>query len=136
MSGERPLPFLDTSTLLYAFSADDRRTRAEALVCEPFATGVQALNEFAAVARRKLDKEWPAVRTALDDIRLLAKRIIAIDVTIHEAALDIAEGYKLSFYDSCMLAAALQSGCTRFYSEDLQHGLIVERQLVIVNPFR
>ncbi|MDR0814676.1 MAG: hypothetical protein LBN37_02865 [Bacteroidales bacterium] len=31
---------------------------------------------------------------------------------------------------------ALQSGCKLLYSEDLQHGQVVENQLTILNPYR
>ena len=39
-----------------------------------------------------------------------------------------------SFYDSLIVASALEAGCVRLYSEDMQHGQRVE-QLTIVNPF-
>jgi predicted nucleic acid-binding protein len=34
----------------------------------------------------------------------------------------IQERYRLSWYDSLIVAAAQQAGCKRLYSEDLQHG--------------
>ena len=34
-----------------------------------------------------------------------------------------------------MIAAALKLGCTTFWSEDLQDGLVVEGRLTIHNPF-
>ena len=37
--------------------------------------------------------------------------------------------------DSIVVASALEAGCDRLYTEDMQHGLIVENQLKIVNPF-
>jgi len=59
------------------------------------------------------------------------------DITpaIHAAALDIAEQYGYSFYDSMILAAALHAGCRRVYTEDLQAGQKIKDQLLIVNPF-
>jgi predicted nucleic acid-binding protein len=38
------------------------------------------------------------------------------------------------FFDSLIIAAALSAGCDRLYSEDLQHGQLIEG-LTIVNPF-
>jgi predicted nucleic acid-binding protein len=131
-----PLPFLDTNILLYACSVDDRAAKAQELVSEPFVTSVQALNEFAAAARRKLRQEWTLIRSILEDIRSLARRIVVIDVDIHISAIDLAQGYKLSFYDACMLAAALRANCSIFYSEDMHHGLVVDRRLTITNPFQ
>ena len=42
--------------------------------------------------------------------------------------------YMLSFYDSLIVAAAQEAGCTRLYSEDMQHGQVIGK-LKIVNPF-
>jgi predicted nucleic acid-binding protein len=131
-----PLPFLDTNILLYAYSADDRAAKAQALVSEPFVTSVQALNEFAAAARRKFRREWSIIRATLRDIRSFANQIVVIDVETHTSALDLAEEYKLSFYDGCILAAALRANCSIFYSEDMHHGLVVDRRMTITNPFR
>ncbi|WP_292994765.1 hypothetical protein [Nitrosomonas sp.] len=38
------------------------------------------------------------------------------------------------FTDALIVAAALESGCTRLYTEDLQHGQKIDG-LVIENPF-
>jgi predicted nucleic acid-binding protein len=54
---------------------------------------------------------------------------------LYEQALDIQSRYQYSFYDSLIIAAALDGGCTRLLSEDLQHGQRIE-SLTIENPFR
>jgi len=51
-------------------------------------------------------------------------------------AFDIAEKYGYSYYDSQVIACALETGCTVLYSEDLQHNQIIENTLRIVNPFQ
>jgi predicted nucleic acid-binding protein len=38
-------------------------------------------------------------------------------------------------YDSQIIAAALAAGCTVLYSEDMQHGQLIDGTLSIVNPF-
>ena len=43
--------------------------------------------------------------------------------------------YGFGFYDSLIVAAALDAGCKTLYSEDLQHGQRVEG-VTIINPFR
>jgi predicted nucleic acid-binding protein len=50
--------------------------------------------------------------------------------------LTLAERHGFAFYDALLVAAALRAGCTRLYSEDLQHGQVVDRQLRILDPFR
>jgi predicted nucleic acid-binding protein len=49
-------------------------------------------------------------------------------------ALGIQERWSYSFYDSLIIASALEAGCTILYSEDLQHGQTIEG-LRIINPF-
>ena len=46
-----------------------------------------------------------------------------------------AERYKFSFYDSVIVASALHARCKILYSEDLQHGQVIEKQLRVTNPF-
>ena len=49
-------------------------------------------------------------------------------------ALDIAERYGFSFYDSLIVAAAIESKCTTLYSEDMHHSQHIGN-LSIKNPF-
>jgi predicted nucleic acid-binding protein len=55
--------------------------------------------------------------------------------TINRAC-KMAEVYGYSFYDSLIIAAAMESGCNILYSEDMQDGHIIEEQLTITNPFK
>lgn len=43
--------------------------------------------------------------------------------------------YDFQLFDSLIVASALEKGCETLYSEDMQHDLLVEEQLKIVNPF-
>ncbi len=47
----------------------------------------------------------------------------------------LRQNYRFSYWDSHVVAAALDGGCTKLYSEDMQHGLVVENILTIQNPF-
>jgi predicted nucleic acid-binding protein len=129
-------PFLDTNVVLYAFrEGDSRRQKAEALLVKGGLISVQVLNEFAAVARRRLNKSWQEVRRALAILRVFCPEPATLTVKTHEAALRIAERYKYSIYDGLIIAAALETGCNVLYSEDLQDGQVIENSLTIRNPF-
>jgi len=52
----------------------------------------------------------------------------------YHRGLDIQGRYRYSFDDSLIVAAALEVGCTRLFSEDLQDGQLIET-LTIENPF-
>ena len=62
-------------------------------------------------------------------------RVIGLTAELHDRGIALAGRYSLSVYDAMIVAAALESGARTLYSEDMRHGLRVERALTIVNPF-
>lgn len=131
-----PREFVDTNIVVYAFTDDPRSEKALALLGKGCAISVQVLNEFANVARRKLDMSWIEVEDALTSIRTLCPTILPLDIDTHLLAIEIAKRHKLSVFDALVIAAALQGGCETLWSEDMHHGLMVEDRLRIENPFR
>lgn len=134
MSGAEP--FFDTSVLLYLLSSESEKAdRIEGLLAVSGIISVQVLNEFASVAIRKLTMSWADVREILDTVRTIC-RTEPLTADDHDRAGEVMERYKFSFYDSVIVASALRAECRILYTEDLQHGQLIERQLKIVNPFR
>jgi predicted nucleic acid-binding protein len=88
------------------------------------------------MARRKLRFSWRETAKALNAVRQLCPPPLPLTLATHEAALGIAERLGYRFYDSLILASALEAGCSTLYSEDLQDGQVVEGTLAIRNPFR
>jgi predicted nucleic acid-binding protein len=128
--------FFDTNVLLYLLSGDDRKAdRAEALIANGGTISVQVLNEFAAVASRKLRMPWPEIREILADIRAIC-RVAPLDIDTHDAGLGLAESGGLPVYDAMIVASALRAGCKVLYSEDFQDGQLFEKRLTVRNPFR
>jgi predicted nucleic acid-binding protein len=132
MAGE----FLDSNVLVYAFTDDPRAAAAQALLERGCTISVQGLNEFANVARRKLGKSWQEIRDDLAAIRTVCATVVPIDVDTHETAVRVGERHGFAFFDALMVAAALRTGCDTLWSEDMQHGMIVDGKLRIANPFR
>jgi len=129
--------FFDTNVLIYAVAENDPRgPRAEALLASGGVVGVQVLNEFVSVVRRKLRMPWKDVIEALDAIRVLCPSPVPVTISTHEAALLVAETHGFEIYDALVIAAAMEVGCTTLYSEDFQDGQIIDRNLTIRNPFR
>lgn len=127
--------FLDTNILLYLLSEDETKSvQAENTVAAGGVISVQVLNEFASVARRKLDLSFDEIREFLSHICMVCP-VMPVTVTVHDQGLRIAENYGLSIYDALIVAAALSAGCTTLYSEDMQDGQIIDAQLLIRNPF-
>lgn len=128
--------FFDTNVLIYAVANNDPRAqKAEALLASGGIVSIQSLNEFAAVARRKLKMSWKEITEFLDLICILCPNPVPISLDIHTAARAIAEEYGYSIYDALIASAALDAGCKTLYSEDLQDSQIINRQLTIRNPF-
>jgi predicted nucleic acid-binding protein len=129
--------FFDSNVLIYAMvSGDSRRERAQQLVAQGGVISVQVLNEFVAVARRKMRMPWEDVIEALAAVRILFPSPGSITLDAHEAALKIAQQYGFGIYDAQIAASALEANCSMLYSEDLQDGQVIEKRLTIRNPFQ
>ena len=97
-------------------------------------TGIQAMNEFYAVATRKLRHVvLPEGVSVLLDLLLLWDPQ-PVDTAVFQRARDIEARFKLSWWDSLIVAAARLQHCSVLYSEDLQHGATLDG-VKIVNPF-
>ncbi len=70
-------------------------------------------------------------------IELLIKytKVVTLKPTDIKNALSIKERYQIQWYDSLIIAAAIQSQCKILYTEDMQNGLGINNTLTIVNPF-
>ncbi|KRE17227.1 hypothetical protein ASE66_30470 [Bosea sp. Root483D1] len=128
--------FLDSNVVVYAFSDDPRNAVAEELLGRGCEISVQVLNEFANVARRKLGFSWAEITDAVEAITTLSRIVHPLDLATHQEATRLAERYGFGFYDALIVASALRADCAVLYSEDMQHGLIVDERLRIGNPFQ
>lgn len=128
--------FFDTNVLLHLLSADDGKAdRAEAVMAGGGVISVQVLNEFAAVSARKLQMTWAEIVDVLTQVRALC-RVVPLTTETHDAALRLAARRQLSVYDACIVASALEAGCSILYSQDMQHGQFFDKRLKVVDPFR
>lgn len=135
--------FLDTNVFVYSFdsSKPSKRERSLALIQEALETGTgmissQVIQEFLNVATQKF-----SVPLKIEDARTYLRFVlnplchIYPSQPLFESCLDIQAETNYSFYDSLILAAAVQGGCIILYSEDLRDGQQV-RGVKIVNPYR
>jgi len=126
--------FLDTNILVYVLLDEGTKQQtALQLLQSGCVISIQVLNEFTQVARKKASLEWQEIADLSTAIQTLTE-IITLDKNIHNVGLTIANKYGYSFYDSLIVAAALEAGCNLLFSEDMQHGQQIET-LIIRNPF-
>ena len=135
--------FLDTNVFVYAFSlrelekADTAKQLIRMAITQR--SGVisyQVMQEFCNVAQRQFDAPLSTMEIEQYLFEVL-RRLLAVhsSVDLCAEALHIRERYKLSWYDSLIVAAALEAKCDVLYTEDLQHGQRFD-DLVVTNPFR
>lgn len=128
---------VDSNITVYALStAGWKKQIATKLIGEADFISVQVLNEFANVAWRKQGRTWPEIARSIADLRSTVGRILPIEEPANADAVRLAGRYQLNFYDALMLAVALSGGARTFYSEDMQHGMIIDGALRIIDPFR
>jgi len=129
--------FLDTNILIYYHRldcADKKEISANIIKDCDCVISVQVINELCSVLTKKyptLEKDIELFLVDLIDIC----DVVQISSDLALSSLKIHFKYKTSYYDSLILAAALESGCSVLYSEDFQHGQIIENSLEIRNPF-
>ena len=129
--------FIDTNVLIYGYSEDEPDKRQRAIDCVRSGEAwisTQVLNETINVLKRKFSLSYSQIRDAVQELSE-GFPIVLVSVNTIEMALNLAERYQYSYFDSLILASALEAGCQILYSEDLQHGQRIENQLMIVNPF-
>ena len=129
-------PTLDTNILIYAFGkqADARKQVAIEIISKCNIISLQVVNETIYVLQRKFRFPNSELNKVVEFIK---QNFVISDLNINtlDTTLKIAETYGFSFWDSMMVAAALNNHCSILYSEDLHHNQIIEGRLQIVNPF-
>lgn len=127
--------FVDTNVLVYFGDAGSAKfEQAAATIRTGGIVSVQVLNEFANVARTKNRLDWETIRQSLDIIKALFE-VRALTLATHESAMALAQRHRLNIYDALIVASALEAGCDTLYTEDMQHDLLVDERLRLVNPF-
>jgi predicted nucleic acid-binding protein len=134
--------FLDTNLFIYQLEfLDEKKGKiAENIITRGIACGnacisFQVIQECINTIRRKAEIPLGQAETQkyLETVLFPLWRIMP-SRQMYLRALSIQDRYGFTFYDSLIVTAALDKGCSRLYSEDLQHGQRIER-LVIENPF-
>lgn len=129
--------FIDTNLLVYAISTEaDKADKIELLFREPFdfLISTQVINEFIHTCYRKNLLTAGEIRSAIEDFLSFFDLAIIQESTIF-LALKLKDQHNFSWYDGLIVATALENDCTHLFSEDMQHGMLVEQVLTIQNPF-
>jgi len=93
----------------------------------------QVIREFFAVAQRR---GFVAPKSAREIARALCERLEVVTSTLDDlrAASELAERYRLQYYDALLCCTAKRGGCAFLLSRDMQDGFMVGT-LRVVDPF-
>ena len=141
--------FLDTNIFIYALTEpkeknkkEDLQKRAVALKLlakffneKDIVISVQILNElhFNMLRKFKLDDEL-VIKSIEENVFAIAL-VEELKVQTYTKASQIRKKYNISYWDSLVVASALESSCSTLYSEDMHNNLVIENSLTIINPF-
>jgi predicted nucleic acid-binding protein len=134
--------FLDTNVFAYAFDAGApaKAKKAARLVRDAVDTGrgvvsYQVVQEFFNLAFRRFAGTMSAAE-AEQYLITVFRPLLAIHSSpaLFVEALRVRDKFRFAWYDSIIVASALEAQCDTLYSEDFQHGRKIER-LRIENPF-
>lgn len=129
--------FIDTNILVYLSSTEEqKKEKVKKLLYSQQSASIstQVLSEFSNVIYRK--KLFPSEKLLefMDIFSKIFKIEIITPITVRDA-IKIKEKYQFSFWDSMIIATALENNCNLLISEDMQHNQMIENRLKIINPF-
>lgn len=130
---------VDTNVLIYSRDPrDPRKQTAANNLLASLADGVllwQVACEYLA-ASRKLEQFGYDLTQALADVSDMRAAWLTVLPTweVADRAERLLQKYSLSFWDALLVAACLEAGVTRLYTEDFDDSVRAEG-LEVVNPF-
>ncbi|EIJ41888.1 putative nucleic-acid-binding protein [Beggiatoa alba B18LD] len=131
--------FFDTNLLIYLYSVDE--PEKQQLVIEQIQTtenrwiSTQVLNELSNTLYKKFKLECDDISHVLTEL-VDTFQVAVVQPTTIMQALEMVKRYHYSYYDSLIIATALEKSCNALYSEDMQHQQVIEQTLIILNPFK
>ncbi|MEW6087990.1 MAG: PIN domain-containing protein [bacterium] len=132
--------FIDTNIYVYSSLEDnlhiEKRNKAVNFIKtidKTIISNTQVINEFYVIlVRNKISDSM--IQERVEEI-IKNTELILITVESIRLSWKIKEKYKYSYWDSLILASALENGCSCVYTEDMQNGQLIEEKLNIINPF-
>lgn len=145
MNNTNKLVFIDSNIWLYCFlSGQDKDPEEDARKqniansitdLEGIIISTQVINEVCSVLKRKLGFNEEQVFSLIESFER-RYTVVPVDLLVVKNASKLRQQYSFSFWDSLIIASALEAGVTTLYSEDMQDGLVVADTLEIINPFK
>jgi len=128
---------LDTNILIYLHDANQlsyKRDKANELIAQGAIICPQVVSEYLNVCQKRL--KMPKHNALASFLTWLPYCELSVfQQSIYTDVLSLMDKYQFQLFDAIIVSSALNSDCTILYSEDMQHNLIVDERLKIINPF-
>ena len=134
--------FLDTNIFVYSFDANSPKKAAQAkkLIRRAIEThsgivSYQVVQEFFNVALRRFAKPMSGA-DAEQYLSTTFRPLLSVhsSIALYGEALRLGARFRLPWYDSLIVASAIEGQCVALYSEDFQDGQQIG-SVTISNPF-
>ena len=131
--------FIDSNILIYAVSQNLPKCEiARKLLIENttrITISSQVVNEFINICIKKNTLSLEGTFKYAEEFMEIFN-FSGIHKSEVKSAMHIKKRYKYAYWDSLIIASALENDCSILYTEDLQHRQVIEEKLEIVNPFK
>lgn len=131
--------FIDTNIFVYSLLENEARKHDQAVALMESLTGnfifisTQVLSELD-VSLYKHDVKETEIENKIRKL-IDIYNILIVNISTIKLCWKIRKKYFYSYWDSLIIASALESNCSILYTEDMQNGQMIEGKLKIVNPF-
>ena len=130
--------FIDTNILIYFISNEKKKKlRAKEIIfsSQEVYISAQVISEFISVCLSKKLLSIAEITPLIDNF-LSALRFSSVEESTIKKALQIKQDYNFSYWDSLVIASAIENNCSILYTEDMQDGQIICDSVTIINPFK
>ena len=130
--------FIDTNILIYFISNEKKKKlRAKEIIfsTQEVYISAQVVSEFISVCLSKKLLSIAEITPLIDNF-LSALRFSSVEESTIKKALQIKQDYNFSYWDSLVIASAIENNCSILYTEDMQDGQIICDSVTIINPFK
>jgi len=127
---------LDTNMLIYCHdeNSGDKQNIARDLIARSPVISTQVVSEYINVLKRIFQIPKTMIIRACMPV-LKNCEIKAVDIATLQTSERLIHRYDFQLFDAIIVASALDNGCQTLFSEDMQHGMIIDKRLSIINPF-
>jgi predicted nucleic acid-binding protein len=136
----KPLCFVDSNIWLYAFIESNESRKSSAarslIAASRICVSSQVINEVSVNLIKKASFTEEALATLVRSFFTRYPVAIELSEGLLNTASQLRTVYNFQFWDSMIVASALSLNAEILYSEDMHNGLLVQKKLRIVNPFK